>query len=214
MGRLEQGPDGSFAFVNDLDSPFMKNPSLMPAMPDDFYKHIGMVALAWSQYELVFDHLLAALIYDAGDASKPNWRKENYPARKKYCLKLIGRQLRMHSGLAKYLRDTIVMSDELQEKRNSLLHGIVISELDNVNPRCPQFSIRVEARAEISKRQQTTFSATDLEKLAYDILHIGGRLLKSDDRTFPGLSGRNSRKFYALVSKIPLEGTILPILPD
>lgn len=105
------------------------------------------------------------------------------------------------------------MSAKVHSKRNLLVHGIAELKVDNKDPSNPKVHLLAEGRAN-GKDIKIAFTSDELETIAYEILHLGGRLNRHDENKCLTLSLPDIRALLDLLSLIPPDQSILPKLPD
>jgi hypothetical protein len=118
----ESGTRESVQLSLALNMGKLKFPANPPPLPPEFYPLIGIVALAWGMYDVLFNRLLAALLAATGDATEPRWRAANYRRRRWLCRKNIRAYFSAESGLKNYLETLLDESAEIHNKRNAIIH--------------------------------------------------------------------------------------------
>lgn len=178
----------------------LKFPANPPPFPPEFYPLIGIIALAWGMYDVLFNRLLAALLDATGDTTEPRWRTANYRRRRGLCHKNIRTYFSAEPRLKNYLETLLDESADIHNKRNAIIHGTIACQLLPTSP--PQVCLVTEAKHN-GRSVVMTFTADELESIGYDIMHLNGRLNLTFQNPVQGLSSSDISSLQALLSRSP-----------
>lgn len=145
-----------------------RDPSAFPPISTQMIYSLGQVASFWSLFEQHFEVALERLII-LNENDDEDWRERLRGKKRRKRLLIEARQFFAgHEVFVHFLEETIGYANRLSKARNALLHGKIIHRFRGPSNNL-KFWIEVE-----SKDGKWSYTAEELEDLAYHIAHLAG----------------------------------------
>lgn len=154
-----------------------KYPMQQPPFNDDLYQKAGMVTLCWGWFETMFHKVMRPFMdYSNLSATEPGWETKSFRRRKNLLLKAMRSISNFPPHLLRFYETLFDEACALQKHRNALVHGEAALRVNVTLVGPPELTIETLA-TEGDKQAVYSFTEDSLETLAYDIMHIIGRLM-------------------------------------
>jgi hypothetical protein len=176
-----------------LNEALVRIPTTTPIIPPDAMFHIGMLAIAWGEYEQYFDRTLCGLTM-VFSTDAPGWRMRNYKRRRELFREICKNHLEaQHPNLTSYYLKILDDSPTLHAVRNLILHGrcAVQARATGAGTQ-PDIDLLFDS-GDNDGEQKGRFKIRDIENVCYEILHLSGRLktISREEVQAPTLSSQD-----------------------